>query len=291
MSVAVLHAPATPSIERHERIAAQATRCLHLEVDTYPKPGLVSTVDSGAHHDMDAALLHRSAETLRPFFAQLAAAGAAAASMDRLRAIGLAAERAMLAATGGVNTHRGAIFGLGLLTAASGFRQHYAATMSLGTIVANLWGPAILAGPVPLATHGAAVVRRYGVGGARGEASAGFASVYRVALPALQHGMALTGNVEAARVQACFALIEAVDDTNLLHRGGAEGLRFAQARARAFLRDGGVGRQGWRARARDVHTAFTARRLSPGGAADLLAMALFVQDAETAPSRRVAPAR
>ena len=70
---------------------------------------------------------------------------------------------------------------------------------------------------------------------------------------------------EAARVQTCFALIAAVEDTNLLHRGGSDGLGFARAAARRFLDGGGVGRPGWRDRARVVHESFVARWLSPGG--------------------------
>ena len=78
-------------------------------------------------------------------------------------------------------------------------------------------------------------------------------------------------------MQACFALIAHVEDTNLLHRGGVDGLRFAQGAARAFLDRGGVGQPDWLARAWAVHRAFVARRLSPGGSADLLAMSLFVE--------------
>jgi triphosphoribosyl-dephospho-CoA synthase len=77
-------------------------------------------------------------------------------------------------------------------------------------------------------------------------------------------------------VQACFALIAAVGDTNLLHRGGAEGALYAREVAVTFLRDGGVGAPNWRERAASVHAGFVARRLSPGGCADLLAMTLFV---------------
>jgi triphosphoribosyl-dephospho-CoA synthase len=87
---------------------------------------------------------------------------------------------------------------------------------------------------------------------------------------------ALTGGDEAARVEACFALIAHVEDTNLLHRAGPEGLRFAQTAARTFLARGGVGQRDWRKRATAVHRAFVERQLSPGGSADLLAMTLFV---------------
>jgi hypothetical protein len=112
-----------PGLDDHaERLGRLAVLCLKLEVETFPKPGLVSHVDNGSHKDMDAELLCRSADSLTPFFRELAIAGVAGAGMNRLRAIGLAAESAMLDVTRGVNTHRGAIFGLGLLCAAAGYR-------------------------------------------------------------------------------------------------------------------------------------------------------------------------
>ena len=254
-----------------------ASECLKLEVATYPKPGLVSHMDTGAHQDMDAALLNRSATALETYFVDLAEAGAAGAPMGRLRAIGLAAERAMLAKTGGVNTHRGAIFGLGLLCAAAGFRGVYRASGTLGAIVAARWGDEILDGPIALRSHGAEVARRHGARGARAQAAAGFPAIYDVALPALSLGRRLVpGDAEAARVQACMSLIAKVEDTNLLYRGGLEGLAFARRRARQFLDESGVGSADWRVRAAAIHEAFVERRLSPGGCADLLAMALFV---------------
>ncbi|AND86947.1 MULTISPECIES: triphosphoribosyl-dephospho-CoA synthase MdcB [Bradyrhizobium] len=254
-----------------------ASLCLKLEVETHPKPGLVSHVDNGAHSDMDAELLCRSADTLRPFLRDLALAGAEGAGMSRLRAIGVAAERAMLAETGGVNTHRGAIFGLGLLCAAAGYRGALGIRKSLGDLVSQRWGEDILSGPISLRSHGAMASRRYGAGGARAEAACGFPSVYEIALPALHAARELARcDEEAVRVQTCMTLIADVTDTNLLHRGGAEGLRYAQDSASAFLAAGGVGRHGWRERAIEIHQAFVARNLSPGGSADLLAMALFV---------------
>lgn len=258
-------------------IGRSATDCLRLEIATYPKPGLVSPVDSGAHDDMDAAMMNRSAAVLEPFFAALAAAGAAGAGMDRLRALGIAAEAAMLAATGGVNTHRGAIFGMGLLCAAAGLRARYGVPGTLGAIVAHRWGADMLRGPVPLHSHGSLVARRHATGGARAEAASGFPAIYGIALPALAAARRIAANGEARRVHALMALVVGVADTNLLYRGGADGLAFAQAQARAFVAAGGVGAADWRNHAIAIHRAFTARRLSPGGCADLLAMALFVE--------------
>src|ERR1700759_5491841 len=104
--------PTAHSAQRRERglimelIADQAVLALLHELAAGPKPGLVSHVDSGSHTDMDEAMMQRNAEAVRRFFAELAMAGRDGADMAPLRTIGLRAEVAMLAATGGVNTHR-----------------------------------------------------------------------------------------------------------------------------------------------------------------------------------------
>jgi triphosphoribosyl-dephospho-CoA synthase len=268
-----------------QHVAAIAEHSLLLEVSTFPKPGLVSDIDNGSHTDMDAAMFRRSAAAIRPFFRELVVAGVCNAEMATLRRIGLRAERAMLEATRGVNTHRGAIFGVGLLCAAAGLRARGRGyvNMPLGRLVAARWGRDMVGGPRLPDSHGEMASRRYGAGGARQEAARGFPSVYEVGLPALQAALRATGeDAVAARVQACFALIAILEDTNLLHRGGAEGLRYAQQLAQRFLDAGGVRQSHWQARAEAVHHAFVERRLSPGGAADVLAMSLFAADLEPA---------
>ena len=260
-------------------VGAVAADCLVKELETWPKPGLVSHVDNGSHHDMNAGTFRRSAAAIRPYLQRLADAGAHGSRMGPLRIIGLEAERAMLAATSGINTHRGAIFGLGLLCAAAGAKAGALVDpgLALGDVVARLWGDSILDGPVLLHSHGSAARRRFGAGGARIEAASGFPSIYRIGLPALRRARSVVSeDVEAARVEACLALIASVEDTNLLHRGGLDGLRFARDAARRFIATGGVCAPGWRVRAREIHERFVARRLSPGGSADLLAMTLFV---------------
>ena len=260
------------------RIADLAHRALIDELEAYPKPGLVSPVDSGSHRDMDAETLRRSAGAIAPFFADLVRAGAADAPLSDLRRIGLDAEAAMLAATGGVNAHRGAIFSLGLICAAAGRAGETALSAEArAEQVGALWGDEIARRPASPVTHGGRASLRYGVGGASAEAAAGFPAVREVGLPALRRGRDLApGDGQAARIQCLFALMAELDDTNLLHRGGPEGLDFAQSAARAFLDAGGVGAVGWRERALALHRAFVEARLSPGGAADLLAVTLFL---------------
>jgi len=274
-------------------IGGQAFRAQLRELATWPKPGLVSYVDTGSHSDMNAALLRTSAEVLRPYFVELALAGWEGAGMNRLRAIGLRAEAEMLRATGGVNTHRGAIFGLGLLCAAAAMNVSVSgdgvvfSPVKLGEVVSKRWGDDIRRGPVLLHSHGSAVLRRYGAGGARAEAVAGFPSIYRIGLPALRLGRAMApADACAAPVQACFALIASVRDTNLLYRGGEEGTVYAAKSAKAFLSAGGVGAPDWRVRAAAVHAGFVARGLSPGGSADLLAMTMFVDALESEAARQ-----
>ena len=271
-----------------DHVADLAKAALLAELETWPKPGLVSHVDSGSHTDMDASTFVASATAIAPFYDQLAVAGAVGSGMNTLREIGLEAERAMMAATGGVNTHRGAIFGLGLICAAAGAvwsgtgraELQWRANVLVAT-VRQRWGQAIMRGPIPLHSHGTNALRLFGAGGARAQAAAGFPHAIEVGLPALRLGRRLVpDNPEAARVQSFFAILASIEDTNLLYRGGTGGLRYAQEAAAGFLGQGGVEQPDWRERAQAVHQSFVDRRLSPGGCADLLAITLLLDALE-----------
>lgn len=266
-----------------EHVADIAHAAMIAEIETYPKPGLVSLVDNGSHRDMDYALLTRSAAAIRPFFGRLAAAGERRANIAELRRIGLAAEAAMMAATNGVNAHRGAIFSVGLLCAATGAGGYAPSEgAARACTVASLWGDKIQRGPSLALSNGGRAARRFKVGGARLEAAAGFPTLRQIGLPALGEGHRLQpSDPGAAHVHCLFALIAHLDDTNLLHRGGRPGLLFARSQAKLFLARGGVGSPAWREDAVDIHRAFVARDLSPGGAADLLAATLFLDALET----------
>jgi triphosphoribosyl-dephospho-CoA synthase len=128
----------------------------------------------------------------------------------------------------------------------------------------------------PATSHGAQMARALGLAGARGEAASGFRSVRTWSLPAYRATIATTGDRERAGVQALFTLIAHVADTNIAWRGGIDALAWAQRQAAHFLDEGGVLASCWRARAIDLHHAFVARRLSPGGSADLLAVTFLL---------------
>lgn len=286
----LLHQPAVALDERAHRIARLAVRSLYQELALYPKPGLVSLRDNGAHLDMDAATFVRSLFSLRGYFVAISAAGMVDTGFAELQRLGLAAESKMLRATRGINTHRGAIFTHGILAAAAGYaiaRDIEPSDAILRAVVLEKWSPdlrAIAIAPSATPTHGQLMAARHGVAGARGEALQGFPSVFEAALPALRGALARGADTRLALLHTFFVLLAETLDTNVLFRGGAEGLQFIQAQAGDFLERGSVFATGWRQRALALHRECSAQRLSPGGCADLLAAAWFVHQLQTDPS-------
>lgn len=263
--------------ERAALLAETAVRALLAELELFPKPGLVSPVDTGSHRDMDYALLATSAETLRPFFLELAKA--ADAPFQALALIGLRAEKQMLQVTGGINTHRGAIFALGLLVAATAASESAGNPGRIRETLQAHWGKELSAhAQAESASHGSQAQKLTGAGGARKEAALGFPSVFELALPHFRELLGVGVSQESAALETLFLLAANLEDTNLIHRGGIAGSQFARQRARNFLESGGVSNPDWEKLARQIHREFIERNLSPGGAADLLAATLFIHE-------------
>lgn len=261
------------------RLGRLAIASLHAELALAPKPGLVTPRDAGSHADMDARTFWRSLAALRGYFEAVARAGGAQAPFDTLRRLGLQAEDAMLRATDGINTHRGAIFSLGLLTAAAARLRR----IERGPVAAEAvchavsdWRAALETAPLDPDSPGQRMRRAYRVAGVREQAAQGFPLLRQAALPALRVAQQAGHAPTATHVHVLVTLMAQVDDLNLLHRGGADGLRFAQRQARAFLARGGVWQPDWQAQLETLGEAFVARRLSPGGSADLLACTVFL---------------
>jgi triphosphoribosyl-dephospho-CoA synthase len=229
---------------------------------------------------MDAATFMRSLFALRVYFLEIAQAGSRRAAFAELKRLGIAAEAVMLQATGRVNTHRGAIFSLGLLVAAAAALRADGVLFPRGEVVceetSQRWGTDLLRAPLDATSHGQLAARQYAAGGARAEAACGFPNLREIALPALRACLASGLNPNAALAHCLMSLICHMEDTNLLHRGGREGLAFAQEKARVFLADGGARVTGWQARLSTIAAEFVAQNLSPGGSADLLACAWFL---------------
>jgi triphosphoribosyl-dephospho-CoA synthase len=282
---AAADAPSSPALWV-QHIGRVATVALYDELALAPKPGLVSFVDTGSHTDMDATTFMRSLFALRHYFVRMAMLGAAHATFAELEAAGVAAEVRMLHATRGINTHRGAIFSLGLLCAAAGRASSFAERLTAAGVRAHLrvaWGEALRhrCGRAS-SSNGHRVVQTWGLRGVGEEAALGFPTLFEAAVPALAAARVSGLDDRHARLQALFEIIAVLDDTNLAHRGGLAGLRFAQAQAHAFLRAGGAMRPDALRHAQSIHLAFVQRRLSPGGAADVLAAACWVERVDRA---------
>ena len=240
-------------------LAGLAAKALTEEVRLTPKPGLVDERNNGAHSDMDLPLFLRSIDALTPYFRQITALSLSGADAAALQAAGLEAEAAMFRTTGGVNTHKGALFSFSVLLAALG---RYLSDG--GDVFAHAAALAAELTP-PQDTHGAAVAAHHQVGGARSEALAGFPTARQASVLLQTHDL----------LTALLWLMAHTEDTNLYHRGGAEGAAFVKEQAAAIL---AVPPEQRVTLTQALDDALIGRWLSPGGSADLLALALFLND-------------
>jgi triphosphoribosyl-dephospho-CoA synthase len=266
---------------RAARLADRAVGALIAEAMLTPKPALVDQRGPGAHRDLDLARLLRSAEVLRGSFRSMALqAGAAMPALElreRLGAIGRQGEQRSLAATGGSNAHRGAIWVLGLLIGALAARRAPRSLEELGAAAAHLARlPDRHAPDVP--SNGTRVCRRFGVSGARGEAAAGFPHVLQVGLPALHRARRRGCDEHCARLDALMAIMSSLEDTCLLHRGGWSALCAAREGSRRVLAAGGSATPAGRRALLGLDAQLLQRGVSPGGGADLLAACLFLDE-------------
>lgn len=278
---------ATPvhALPSDAQLARYAVAALIDEVQLTPKPALVDQRGSGAHRDLDLALMLRSAHSLEPTFAALAHAARrrgepSALLRAELAQIGRSGEQDMLQATGGSNAHRGAIWIVGLLVAG--------ATMTIGDNATNqpqasqicTFAAQIACFPdrfaAPADSHGERARQRYQVGGARREAQDGFPHVIDVGLPALLAARARGVDENAARVDTLLAIMASLDDTCLLHRAGLPGLHAGQHGAQRVLNAGGSATPAGRDALAALEHELLSLNASPGGAADLLAATLFL---------------
>ena len=282
LALPVARAPrATPDLA--ERLGEHVVAALIEEATLAPKPGLVDIRSRGAHHDLDWELMCVSALALQPTFTELARAGLEMQSMqsmrERIGAIGRDGEARMLDATQGVNTHRGAIWALGLLVTAAAAGPADPADRTPHAIAARAGALARLPdrhAPALTGNKGERACLDYNVGGARGQAQAGFPHVVEVALPELSRSRRRGDSETAARLNALLAIMASLDDTCVLARGGPGALAELQDGARRVLALGGAASLAGRRHLKLLDRRLVELHVSPGGAADLLAAALFL---------------
>ena len=284
-----------PESTRPYLMAALAERALRRELDTPLKPGLVGPDSSGAHTDMDYALMQKAIAALRPYWSRMAKASVP----PLLQMIGIEAEKAMKKATGGVNTHRGAIFALGLALNACGMEvtvteevMQYRLCKIAGVILRNGLIDSALHLTAKDATashlsHGEEAVKQYGVKGARALALEGYKDLWAHWLP---YYRSLRGQASSCpEQQTLLRIMSTLDDTCVIHRVGYERAQEVKREAAAMLvalenyfSQGFAKNQFSKAiptateMLQDLCVRYAAEGISPGGAADMLALTILI---------------
>ena len=272
-------------------IARLATQALQAELDTTPKPGLVDKDNNGAHRDMDYALMQRSIDTLHPYFVKLALLGCADAMPTHasIRDIGIEAERAMLSATNGVNTHKGALFSMGLAVVAAAHEERKIAANEEQIIKERNGGEDVLVSlqttikalaasfPDTNGTHGSkAKLLSKGttaIKGALDNAREGYEMLFAEWLPFY---------IERRKERDAYTLHKTLlrimcdlDDTNVIYRTDLATAEEVKQEARTLLDSFS------KAALKDMDRHYTTRNISPGGAADMLSLTIFIGSIQT----------
>lgn len=254
------------------RIAQQAQRALLYEAITTPKPGLVDCHHSGAHRDMDLFSFADSISVLGSYFKDCVQLGLHQQPLEQLQHAGILAERAMLDAAG-ANTHKGAIFSLGILCCAVGRCGENASLDAVCSQAAEIgqFFFVQMTSAQKQTTSGERQYHQYGLTGARGEAASGFGSVKEIGLPVLEAELAKGASRADAGKAVLLHLMAKVMDSNVIHRAGMEGQTWVMEQASRLLQEG------WSDEKLLMLDAEMIRRnISPGGSADLLAVTWFL---------------
>lgn len=262
-----------------EKITQNALKALLYEVVTNPKPGLVDPVDVGSHPDMNVYLFINSSLSLENYFRQAAKIGADFTGQDlrqmfeQLRQAGIEAEKAMFKTTHNINTHKGAIFSLGLFGCASSYCENnnqgefeVIQQMTKGLVKHDLGKRNETAGEKQFL--------QYGKGGVRAEAEAGYPLVRDVALPFLAQ---TEGDLNVHLLDTLMKIVSAIEDSNLIKRAGnIEVVSWAHNQAKKYLALGGYGTQAGKQFMLELNQIFKEKNYSLGGSADLLIITIFM---------------
>ncbi|RKS87716.1 triphosphoribosyl-dephospho-CoA synthase [Orbus hercynius] len=271
----------------HSSAAKLAQAALLTEVDLTPKPGLVDQANSGSHKDMDLLTFLRSIYAITPYFDQFYQYGIQTAHDDNqsfltnIRPLGISCEKAMFLATNGVNTHKGAIFAFGLLLSSLGRLHALDKTINDQTICAQI--STLCQGMVARElsdnqgqTMGERLYQQYGLTGARGEAESGYTLVTKIALPSYLASLQQGYSEAQCLLQAMLSLLAYNDDTNIVSRGGLDGLNLVKQHAQLLLEEGGALIAQANVKLQQFDQVLIEKNLSPGGTADLIAVTWFL---------------
>lgn len=271
-----------------DEITRLSRRALLDELETTPKPGLVDLHDSGSHKDMDFDVMSRGIEAVSDYFGQMFDTAeqmcecfSMAEILSVLRKTGQTAENAMYRATGGVNTHKGAIFSFGMVSGALGILKKRNLTFTpsavgevvrqLASGVENELDASMQVKDESLLTAGEKFFLSCGSQGARGQAASGYSFVIGECLPLFRK--LNRAREKFANLKTFAYIMSKLDDSNVYKRGGIDGVNFVKASGKDLYDNFSL------QKAAKLNDEFVGRNLSPGGAADLLALTFLLDSA------------
>ncbi len=271
------------------KIGSLAREALLEEVYTTPKPGLVDRFNNGAHQDMDVLMFEKSAEVLMPWFVKMAEQGyfwndAPERLFLEIRKTGIQAEQAMYQATGGVNTHKGVIFTLGIFCAAAAqcmkkrvfFTLEHLAEIEQQMVRRILMEEILNLKEKTPVSNGEQNLKNYGSYGVRGEAICGYPAVIKLAMPVMKEGLEQKRCWNHIKLQTLCVLMGHLEDSNVLYRHNPETVKQMHRKANLFLGKGGAYADGAEAYMKEWDREYIQKNISPGGCADSLAATIFL---------------
>lgn len=284
-----------------QQLGMFAQQALLYEAVLSPKPGLVDATNVGAHHDMTIFTFLDSSTALYPGLIAYAKQGLQHKGtpielFQSIRPLGITMEKNMNQATHHVNTHKGAIFSFGILLAASGFYLQEKKidltaplsseeTEAIFKIGQNMVKDTLAKDFIGLEqkehlSNGERLYLEFGLTGIRGEALNGYPLIRTIALPYLRKEVDGKLTLENKLLTVLLLLISKSEDSNLINRGGIEGLAWAKSTITDYLKKYSPEATRGKEQLHILNQAFVHRNLSPGGSADLLALTIFIAKLE-----------
>lgn len=285
------------ALKKYARLMARyAEEAILSEVILSPKPGLVDSLDAGAHKDMDIYTFLLSATSLYDGFYDFSKAGLLHEGTRqelfmKIRPIGMDIEKRMFEATGNINTHKGIIFSMGIVLSAAGYYlkdksedelEHFNSsdTDAVFLLVREMTEGLVKKDFKNLPqktsyTHGESLFLKYGFTGIRGEAEEGYPVVRLEVLPKLRALKSEPYSFEEKLLEILLLLMSITEDSNVVSRGGMESLNYVKREAKSFLEKGGIKNPDAREILKQMNEDFKLKNISPGGSADLLSIAIF----------------
>lgn len=240
-----------------------------MELYLTPKPGLVDLADSGSHTDLSLEIMERSVGYISEYLDEVKTSLVSNEPFECQRLIAMRAEQRLYDNLG-TNTHKGYIFLSGMLLIASWHsagQDEESVRSTLSAMSREFFNTRDAH-----VSNGHKVRQKYNAGGIIQESINGFPTLFEEALPAFREASVLHGCFRTASFAMLARLMQTVEDTTTLHRGGQIGLSRVKRDGRRLeqvVADGGD----YTLFLQGLNCEYIRMNLTIGGIADMVGLA------------------